>query len=166
MSKQHPTGLSRTVCLVAAFSTLIGAVGCQNLHAPRGRGKPLIQAPLSCSDFTISIYFEAGSAALTRQALALINAASDRTRGCAVTGINVVGLADAVGAPAANLVVSRRRADAVVASLHRRGFNTVAFQEAAAGNEGAQTRAGQAKPERRRADVAFHLAAKPAGAKP
>jgi outer membrane protein OmpA-like peptidoglycan-associated protein len=147
---------------LAVLCALALASGCQSLrgahHPHRG---PLVQAPVSCADFTISIYFEADSAALTPEARALISASADRTRGCTVTGINVVGLADEPGAPAANLAISKHRADAVIAALHRRGFSNLAFQTVAAGSAGAETGAGQAKPERRRADVAFHLAAEP-----
>jgi outer membrane protein OmpA-like peptidoglycan-associated protein len=78
-----------------------------------------------------------------------------------VTGIVVVGLADAPGSPDANLELSKRRASAVTSELARRGFTNVEFREAAVGAAGASTPAGADRPLRRRADVSIHLASKP-----
>lgn len=144
--------------LWAVLATAAGLAGC---HTP---AKPVssvsvIAAPAACADFTVSIYFESYSAAITGPANRLIDAAVKRTRGCDVTGVRVTGLADAPGAPAANLILSRQRADAVSAALHRRGIDKVAFLVAAAGDVGAETAAGQARPLRRRADVQFDLVA-------
>jgi len=129
--------------------------GCQGLHMRRG---PLVQAPPACADFTVSIYFESQSAKLTREADALMAAAARRARGCAVSGVDVVGLADAPGDPQANLQLSRDRAEAVTRELARRGLKSAPVKVAAAGDAGAQNPQGQAKPLRRRADVLFHLA--------
>lgn len=133
----------------------LALAGCQNTH--RSAGAPLIQAPPNCVDINFPIYFEPRSSAITREADRLIIAARDQARSCQVTGIVVVGLADARGAPDANLDLSRRRANAVTAELHRRGFNTVEFRETAAGAVGASTTNGASKPLRRRADVSIHL---------
>ncbi len=151
---------------LALASASLGAVvaGCQSIHrpmaAPTVRG-PVIQSPLACADFTVSLYFESESSTVTPQAAQLLSAAQRRAKGCNVTGINVVGLADAPGAAGVNLALSKRRADAVTRALHRVGFTTVAFQVAARGDAGAETGAGQERPLRRRADVQFHLAAPP-----
>ena len=143
---------------LAAVGVLAMAAGCQSAHRARVARGPVIQAPAACGDFTVAIYFESQSAAITPQANQLIGAATRRTRGCEVTGVKVIGLADAPGSPDANLTLSKERAGAVTRTLRRRGFTTVAFQVAAAGDVGAQTPAGQARPLRRRADVEFHLA--------
>jgi outer membrane protein OmpA-like peptidoglycan-associated protein len=94
---------------------------------------------------------------VTQEADRLISAARDQARGCHVTGIVVVGLADAPGSPDANLELSRRRANAVTAALHRRWFPNAEFREGAVGAAGASTAAGADRPLRRRADVSIHL---------
>lgn len=148
------TGGALSLC----FALATGA--CQSTHG-RVAG-PLIVAPASCADINFPIYFEPGSADVTREADHLIGAAREQARGCEVTGIVVVGLADAPGSPDANLKLSRRRANAVTQVLHSRGFNTVEFRETAMGAAGASTAAGADRPLRRRADVSIHLIAKPA----
>jgi outer membrane protein OmpA-like peptidoglycan-associated protein len=143
---------------VLALSAALG--GCQNER--RAAAAPLIQAPPDCVDINFPIYFEPRSAAITREAGQLITIAGTRSRGCDVTGIVVVGLADVHGAPGANLELSRRRADAVTHALHRSGFTTVQFRESAVGVAGAETAAGDARPLRRRVEVSIHLMNRPA----
>ncbi len=128
---------------------------------PRTIKTPIIAVAPVCADFTVDIYFDAQSAALTREARDLVDAAARRARACQVTGVSVVGLADAPGDPRANLALSRRRADAVTRILAHRGLTQVAFQVAAVGDSGAETRSGEAKPLRRRAVVQFHLTVAP-----
>ncbi len=145
---------------VGLFAMILTA--CQS-HGPRAMSAkgPLIQSASPCIDFSQTLYFEAGQATVTRQAEKLINLAATRTRGCRVTGVAVVGLSDAPGDPAANLELSRRRGEAVKSVLHRHGYDAVEIQVAAVGDSGAQTAAGQSKPVRRRAEIAFHLAPPP-----
>ena len=154
---------SRHGGLAIVVAGLMATSGCQTITKPAPKS-PLIQAPASCVDFTISIYFEPYSAAITHEAGQLIDAAADQTRGCDVTGVHVVGLADTPGSPDANLQLSRRRAETVTHAFHHRGLNTVEFQMTAAGEAGAENAQGQAKPLRRRAEVTFHLTTKPAPA--
>ncbi|MEO8925621.1 MAG: OmpA family protein [Caulobacteraceae bacterium] len=142
---------------LAAAGFMMAAAGCQSVHKPVVARGPVIQTPPACADFTVSIYFESRSAAITPQADRLLAAAANRARGCSITGVHVVGLSDAPGDPDANLVLSKQRADAVTGALHRRGFTTVAFQVAAKGDVGAETVAGQERPLRRRADVQIRL---------
>jgi outer membrane protein OmpA-like peptidoglycan-associated protein len=126
----------------------------------------MIVAPVSCANFTISIYFEPYSAAITHEAGQLIDAAAQQTRGCDVTGVHVVGLADTPGSADANLKLSQRRAEAVTRAFHKRGLTTVEFQMTAAGDAEAESHPGQAGPLRRRAQATFHLAPKPPPAPP
>jgi peptidoglycan-associated lipoprotein len=153
----HRRGTRRAALLMAGAGALAMVASCQSVRKPVVRG-PVIQAPSTCADFTVSIYFESYSAAITPQARQVIAAAAQRTRGCDVTGVHVTGLADMPGGPDANLVLSKQRADAVTLAFHQRRIDNVAFLVAAAGDVGAQTPAGQARPLRRRADVQFHLA--------
>ena len=151
-------GNAPRIALAAAVALLTAS--CEHPPGLRWRG-PVVQAPAACADFTVSIYFDAGSAAVTREAADLIRAAAVRARGCAVGGVDVLGLAEVEGDPDATLALSKARADAVTRALARRGFKTVQFQVGAAGDAGAMAGPGRAQPLRRRADVTFHLAAKP-----
>lgn len=154
--------LSPTMAVAAVVS--LALAGCQSAKPPAFTTKgPLIQSKTTCVDFTQTIYFEAFDATVTRPADKLLSLAAARTRGCAVTGVAILGLADSTGDAAANLALSQKRANAVKAALHAHGFDKVDIQTAAAGDAGAQTAAGQNKPVRRRADITFHLAPPPAG---
>ncbi len=144
--------LMATAAATVAVATLVG--GCQSFRPPRG---PVVQAPTVCADFTVSIYFVSDSAVVTHEADALIASAAARAKRCTVSGVEVIGLADAPGDPQANLELSKRRADAVSRELAARGLKGAPIKVAAAGDAGAQTGAGQDKPLRRRVDVIFHL---------
>jgi outer membrane protein OmpA-like peptidoglycan-associated protein len=76
-----------------------------------------------------------------------------------VTGVEVLGLADAVGGDtASNLQLSKDRARAVTAALESSGLPAAEFKVTAAGQSGATTAGGQAQPLRRRVDVVIHVA--------
>jgi outer membrane protein OmpA-like peptidoglycan-associated protein len=139
---------------LAAMALALAA--CQDMHKQRPV-RSMIQAPASCTDINLSIYFEPNSAAITHEADRLVAAAREQARNCAVTGIVVLGLADAPGSLGANLELSKRRAGAVADELHKRGFTNAEFREGAAGAAGASTAAGADRPLRRRADVSIHL---------
>lgn len=151
----------RRVRLVAIFGASALVLACHT--APLRKG-PVIAVTPTCQDFNVSIYFDTRSAILTRDALNVIDAAARRTVGCSVTGVNVLGLSDAPGDPGANLTLSKRRADEVAEVLAGRGLKKVEFQVTGAGEEGSQTRSGEARPLRRRADVQFHMMNPPAPA--
>jgi outer membrane protein OmpA-like peptidoglycan-associated protein len=141
---------------VAASAVALGLAGCHTTPKPR----VMILAPSVCQDFTVSIYFEPGSASLGPEAERLIAAAADKSSACDVTGVNVTGLADAPGTHEANLALSKRRAATVTRALYQRGFRAVVFQVYSAGDLGAQSAAGETHPLRRRVDVQIHLAPK------
>jgi outer membrane protein OmpA-like peptidoglycan-associated protein len=147
---------------ISSMAALIGAgllAGCQSLPKMHMPG-PMIHSPPSCADFAISIYFEPGSAAVTPEAQALIRSATGHARRCQVQGIDVVGLADAPGAPDANLQLSKDRAAAVTAALAAHRLEHVEINSTALGDEGAQLR-GERRPLRRRVNVTFHMSAPP-----
>jgi outer membrane protein OmpA-like peptidoglycan-associated protein len=144
------------LALAAALVLLAGIIaGCQSRRATAAG--PLIQAPPECVDVNFPIYFEPRSAGITREADQLIASAAQRSLGCDVTGIVVVGLAGVHGPPGANLQLSRRRADAVTRDLHRHGFVTVEFRERTVGVAGPEAPSGDARSLRRRVDVSIHL---------
>ena len=144
-------GVSKAFGLLAVAS--LGLVACNTVHLPLGP-KPAGVANV-CEDFTVSIYFDQGAYRLTREGKAVLDSAAGRTKGCTVGTVQVIGLADAVGAPDANLQLSERRAASVTQALTRQGFKDV--QVTAAGESGAQTMSGADRPLRRRADVVVHL---------
>lgn len=152
----------RAGAIAVAIVTSILLAACQTSpERPSARRGPLIVAPATCSDFSVPIYFEHRSAKLSRDAKALVEAAVRQARGCQVTKISVLGLTDAAGDPDRNLALSEHRAAAVTRALARRGLTSVEFQVSAEGAQGAQTSSGLSKPDRRRAEVTFHLAAPP-----
>lgn len=128
--------------------------GCSTL---RGRDR-IVAAPNPCTDQTVQIYFEPDSAEVTREGQAVISQAAHQARGCAVERVQVLGLADAAGAPQPNLELSARRAQAVSAALAAAGLPSADFELAAAGQEGAVADSGAVAPVRRRADIVLSLA--------
>jgi outer membrane protein OmpA-like peptidoglycan-associated protein len=108
-------------------------------------------------DQTVQIYFEPDSAAVTREGRAVLNLAAKDSKACKVTSVDVLGLADAAGAPDANLELSKRRAQAVTDTLTAAGLPAAEFKVAAAGQAGATTSKGDPRLLRRRTDVVLHL---------
>ena len=123
---------------------------------PKSRSQIVEMAP-TCQDFAVQIYFERDSAEVTNEARSVLKSAGALTKGCKIASIHVVGLADAVGAPDGNLELSKQRANAVTEALAKVGFRNIEFDVAAAGDLGAVTKNGEARPLRRRADVKFDL---------
>jgi peptidoglycan-associated lipoprotein len=83
---------------------------------------------------------------------------AERVRGCAVSQIQVLGLADAVGSRTRNLALSRRRAAEVGDALKALGLPAPMFDIEAMGEAGAKTVGGEPEVMRRRAEVVIHAA--------
>ena len=130
-----------------------GLAGCTSMGARR----TLVRTEPVCQDVTVPIYFEANQAGLTRDGRRVITMAAADTRGCTVRSVQVLGLADAAGDPAANQALSQRRADAVAAALTQAKLPAADFTVAAAGETGAASVGGSTQPGRRRADVVLKL---------
>lgn len=148
-------GPQRNALCVAMLSASALIGGCESVPKVH---MPALFSPPTCTDFAVAIYFEPQSAVVTPEAKALIRSAAAHARRCQVAGIDVVGLADAAGAPAANLQLSKDRAAAVTAALAERGLEHVDINTTAVGDEGAQAHGGEVRPMRRRVNVTFHLA--------
>lgn len=143
----------RRVLGVAAVMVAGGVVaGCAIGH-PRAR---IEKAPPVCEDVTVQIYFEPDSVEVTEEGRAVLSQAANQARRCRIDRVAVLGLADAAGAPEANLELSRRRAASVTAALAATGLPAAEFDLKAAGQSGAVTPDG-AQPLRRRADVTVEL---------
>lgn len=139
---------------IAQLSGLMAAAalaGCGTLRTP------VVRAERVCQDVTIPVYFAPDAATVTPDGRRLIAAEAARARGCKVDSVQVVGLADAAGEPAANLELSKRRAASVAAAIVRAGLPAAQFELSAVGQSGAVNAAGQMGPVRRRADVTLKL---------
>lgn len=110
----------------------------------------------ACETQKVEIYFEPNSAEVNTYAKQALAEAAKSAKGCKSNGVDVLGLADSVGDPDANLALSERRATAVTGVLKKLGMRDVRI--AAAGATGATTARGEAKPLRRRTEVVFNLA--------
>jgi peptidoglycan-associated lipoprotein len=139
---------ARVAIVAAVLATGLGLAGCAT-----GFGKPKVATVNPCEDLKVAIYFEQDSAAISREAKAVLKEAAAMRGACAVGVVEVLGLADAVGDPRANLALSEKRAKAVTVTLGGLGFGKVHI--AAAGDTGSTTAAGEVLPLRRRADVVF-----------
>lgn len=126
--------------------TLGGCASASRFEMPRF--KP-------CGDLAIGLYFESLSSEISTEARAALKGAARQTRGCHVTGIEVLGLADPVGAMDANQTLSEDRALAVEAAL--RGLGLTGMTLKAAGEAGAVTPGGAVTPLRRRVEVILHM---------
>jgi outer membrane protein OmpA-like peptidoglycan-associated protein len=150
--------ITRGRAQIAALAMVAAAVsGCATIrnkaHTPYAG--PQVVLPNNCTDMTATIYFDRGSATLTRDAKAALKIAAAEAESCRFYAVDVYGLSDAVGAPATNIAISKKRAEAVTRQLAELGFTTVTFKLVAAGAAGAVTAGGEAEPLRRRADIIF-----------
>ncbi|WP_091736713.1 OmpA family protein [Phenylobacterium immobile] len=143
-------------------STWIGALSVMGgglLLTACATSSSVVKAPATCGDQAVQIYFEPDSADVTSEGMAVLRQAATMTKGCTIDKIQVEGLADAAGAPAANLVLSERRAQSVNAALTQVGLPRADFV-GAAGDAGALNAQGQARPLRRRTDIQLRLSPK------
>lgn len=138
--------------LVGALAAAAALAGCAGLGGREG----LVKDPPRCQETTVPVYFEPGSHDLTDEGRAMLAQAASETAGCEIERVVVVGLADAQGAPAANLELSKRRAQTVTAALAAVKLPAAEFRLTAAGEQGAVTAAG-AEPLRRRVDVILQM---------
>jgi peptidoglycan-associated lipoprotein len=138
---------------IVTLAIALGMSACATVQTARDR---IVKRAPSCLDQTAQIYFEPESAEVTQEGRAVLAATARDHAGCKVTGVEVLGLADAVGAPGINLELSRKRAEAVTSALAASGLPAAEFKVSAAGQAGATTARGQAQPLRRRADVVIH----------
>src|SRR5688572_2848362 len=145
--------MTRTAAIIA-LALALGLSACQTVRSARDR---LVRTSSSCVDQTVPIYFETGVAEVPADGRRVLQDAAARARGCTVKSVSVIGLADAPGAPQANLDLSRRRVQAVAAILGSLGLPAADFDAAAVGAAGAVTPDGRADPLRRRAEITLRL---------
>lgn len=129
--------------------------GCATMEKTRDA---IVRRPSVCVDQTVQIYFETDSAEVTTEGQAVIQQAARDVRGCTVQRVDVMGLADAVGAPGVNLELSKRRAQSVTTALALAHLPAAEFHVTAAGQAGSMTSSGASAPLRRRVDVILRIA--------
>ena len=150
----------RAIVLRSALTPCLAAAGLFTACATPPAPKPLAPslAP-ACADFSFPIYFESGSDDLTQAARVVLVDASVSARRCAISRVEVLGLADADGPTHRNLVLSRRRAGVVAKALMEAGLPGPDFDIEAIGEAGARAADGKADPMRRRTEVVIHMTA-------
>ncbi|WP_374574016.1 OmpA family protein [Phenylobacterium sp.] len=144
---RHLAGRWRSTAVGAALAAATLG-GCQHVTA---LGRP------PCQDRVVHIYFETDSVTVTKEARAVLAQASAIPKACRIDRVDVLGLADATGAPEHNLELSKRRAQSVTAALADANLPAGEFAIAAAGQTGSVTPSGAAQPVRRRVDVVLRL---------
>ena len=141
------------IMIAAGLTFAVALGGCANMGTKRDQ---VVKADKVCQDAVIPVYFEPNDAVITREGRRVIAAGAAQAKGCSVDQVRVLGLADAVGDPAANLELSKKRAASVADAIQKAGLPAAEFEVAAAGQAGSVTAAGQV-PVRRRADITLKL---------
>ena len=149
------TKLHRMAGLAAMLAGATALAGCETLGPAKPYSGPVVAVADSCTDITASIYFERDSARLNRDAEQVLRAIAAQAEACRFRNVDVYGLSDPVGAPAANVALSQRRAETVSRELAQLGYTEVTFKLIAAGESGAVMPTGEVEPLRRRVDIIF-----------
>lgn len=120
-------------------------VTCDSVETPRGT---LI------IDRILFVFFDPGSASITRQAAAYLDGYAARYDAPGYCHVFVTGHADGTGTAAVNQALSRRRAQAVVRYLRARGLRApMTVSAVGATRPLVDKRAGAAEPENRRVEL-------------
>lgn len=146
----------KTSAILALAAVGVTLAGCSSMGKTRAS---IVKETATCDDITVQVYFDPDSAELTREGDAVLAAAAGQAKACKIDRVRVLGLADAVGAPQANMELSKKRSAAVTRALIANGLPNAEFDLAAAGQAGAVTKDGEDRPVRRRADVTIELSA-------
>lgn len=137
-----------THAAAALLLVLVAVVSPARGQAPAG-------APAK-QDFLV-VYFDEGSATVRPADLPVLDQASRTYREGQPIVMILSGSTDSVGSPITNLVLSQRRADAVLQALVARGIPAARFQILAKGETepAVPGQAGQPEPRDRRVEIAW-----------
>ena len=138
--------------LTLILGAALALAGCALTPGVRDRAD-LVVEPGPCGPQRLEVYFRDGEARLTDAARHAIGLTATQLQGCEIRKVNVIGLADARGAPNANLDLSERRALAVAEALEAAGWPSPVFSLIVAGESGSVTADGASEPMRRRTEV-------------
>lgn len=138
--------------IAASLAALMTLEGCAQVRGARSRmSGMLVRQP--CENISTTFYFETGSAELSDPAKQVVAETAKTVGNCQVGELRLVGLADPAGAPAANVELSNRRAQAVLDAFVAQGVNIPRFNIVAAGERGATGASGVVEPIRRRVEA-------------
>lgn len=149
-------GLRMKTSAILMLTASLALAGCSGMGKTRAS---IVKEAAACDDITVQVYFDPDSAELTREGQAVLRAAAGQAKPCRIDRVRVLGLADAVGAPQANMDISKKRSAAVTRALIANGLPNAEFDLTAAGQADAVTSGGEDRPVRRRADVTIELSA-------
>ena len=134
--------------LAAAGLTALALAGCAQLRPHHG-----VVSQGGCQNESLTLYFDTGSDVLTDAGRQIVALTAGRLASCKVRELRLLGLADPTGSPAANLDLSRRRADRVLDAFVHNGVPVPKYTLVARGDQGAITPSGAIEPIRRQVDV-------------
>jgi|JI10StandDraft_1071094.scaffolds.fasta_scaffold96741_5 peptidoglycan-associated lipoprotein len=117
---------------------------------------PAAANPAACPPRQMVFYFGSWETELNAIALEEIKTAQTALKDCVIERVNIVGMAGAPGDVAANVEVSKKRAETVAAALEKAGWPRSAFVVDAKGEDGAITSDGLEAPMRRRVEVSVN----------
>lgn len=140
------------------------AVLCALLGACASSEKTKVATPVSaatshCSAQQMVFYFGSWETALNDIGQKEIALVQSKLAGCSIDAVRIVGMAGAPGDVAANMEVSRKRAETVADALAAGGWPRDRFAIEVRGEDGATTSDGLEKPMRRRAEVSVAASA-------
>lgn len=139
----------RAGAMVAAALVAGALAACSSVSGLETEARVLAQP--ACSDFFFPIYFKDREAGVPAAARRVIGASGQRSRGCRIVEVKVVGLPDPKAPAGAGLALAHDRSVQVVEALTGAGFPAPVFQLSALGDVAAN--APEAALPRRRADV-------------
>lgn len=139
------------------LAALMALSGCAQVRKVSGR--MVTTAP--CENVSTSIYFETGADQLSEPARQIVAESARMVSNCQIGELQLVGLADPTGTPAANVELSNRRAQAVLDAYVAQGVNIPRYNIVAAGERGATGAGGVVEPIRRRVEVTLVVGRKP-----
>lgn len=131
---------------------LVAIVAALSIGACADKAPPVPVAPPS-----YMVFFDLGSDRISEQSQNTVAQAAQAFKSRANTRLTVTGYADTVGSPAANQVLSQRRADKVRNDLIASGVPASAITAIGAGEDGLLVPTGQEQkePRNRRAYIVF-----------
>lgn len=133
----------------AAFASLALAA-CATLSGEEARPFD----PAACYERDFAVYFDGVSTEISREAREVMDAVGVALRGCNITGVRIIGTAEAPGSQETNRDISVRRAEVIADYLAQRvGWPRSRFELLATGERGAVTEDGLNVPMRRRARI-------------
>ena len=140
--------------LAASMAASLVLAACDSTPAPVAAAAPKPPA----EPRTFSLFFASGSTRLSPQAMTLVEEAAAAAKARPNARIACVGQTDTAGAAAYNLVLSRRRAEAVRDALVAQGIPRESITVSGRGEEelSVKTRDNISESQNRRVEVTVH----------